>query len=223
MVDDSFIREVDEQIRQDRAQELWAKYGYYVIALAVLIVVATGAYRGWEYYRESQVAAAGDAYMAAVDEFASGDRQAAIDALESVKENGFGEYPVLAEMRIAAGLAEGGHKATAIQRYDAIASDESYDPLFREIADLKAGLLAVDTEDYAAVEKRLSGLAETGRPFRHSAREALAIASIKAGNLQKAYEWLSPLAADSETPQGVRSRAQTMISYLAGRGIPSAG
>ena len=48
MSDDSFIREVDEELRSDRVQEFWNKYGKLVIGVAVAIVVVTGGYRFYE-------------------------------------------------------------------------------------------------------------------------------------------------------------------------------
>ena len=36
--------EVDEELRRDRAEKLWKKYGAYVMGAAVAIVVAAGAY-----------------------------------------------------------------------------------------------------------------------------------------------------------------------------------
>ena len=66
MSDDSFIREVDEELRSDRVQEFWDKYGKLVIGVAVAIVVVTGGYRFYEYYTGQQAAEAGDAFMEAV-------------------------------------------------------------------------------------------------------------------------------------------------------------
>lgn len=40
------FREIDEEIRQDRALAVWNKYQNVIIAVAVLIVVAAG---GWKF------------------------------------------------------------------------------------------------------------------------------------------------------------------------------
>lgn len=220
---DSFIREVDEQIRQDRARDLWSKYGKFIVAAAVLIVLATAASVIWNQYRENQIAAAGDAYIDALDLAERDPPETAIEALDEIAQNGSGAYPALAQLRIAAERLESGDKQAAMEGFEAVADNAETPDAFREIARLRAGLIAVDLEDYASVETRLSELAGPGRAFRHSAREALAIAAIKAEDYQKAYEWIEPVVNDSTAPQGVRQRAQTMVDYLAGRGIPAAG
>ena len=44
------IREVDEELRRERMMKLWERYGIYVVAVAVLVVVAVGGWRVWEWY-----------------------------------------------------------------------------------------------------------------------------------------------------------------------------
>lgn len=219
MADDSFIREVDEQIRQDRARDLWSRYGRIIIALAVLVVVATAALRGWDYYSASQAEAAGDRWLEAIELSNGGNHDAALEALEEVVASGVGQYPALARMRMASEMAAKGEAAEAMAAFDAIAADGAYDQVFRDMARLRAGLLAVDTESLEAVRARLEPLAGPGASFRHSAREAVGIAAIKAGELLIAHDQFSAIANDAGAASGVRDRAALMLDYLAGRGV----
>ena len=50
MSDDSFIREVEEELRSDRLKKVWNQFGAFIIGAAIVIVVATAAWRGSEYY-----------------------------------------------------------------------------------------------------------------------------------------------------------------------------
>ena len=221
--DDTFIREVDEQMRQDRAQELWSKYGNFVIAGAVAIVLATAGYRAWEYYTDKQLAGYGDRFMSAIELSGQGQHDEAVSALEALAADGGGSYPKLARLRIAAERAASGDKAEALKAYDAVAGDGSALPVLREIARLQAGLLAVDLEGFSEVENRLSDLAAAGNPLRHSAREALAVAALKAGEDQKALEWLTRIVEDSEAAGGVQNRARLLLDHLAGKGVTAEG
>ncbi len=38
--------EIDEDLKRDRAQELWARYGKFVIAAAAAVVLAVGSLQG---------------------------------------------------------------------------------------------------------------------------------------------------------------------------------
>ena len=60
------FREVDEEIRHERYKRLWDRFGPYLIAVALLIVVGTAAYRGWVYWRETEAQASGDVFVQAV-------------------------------------------------------------------------------------------------------------------------------------------------------------
>ncbi len=54
------FREVDEDIRHEKYRRLWDRFGSWVIAVAVLIVVGTGGYRGWLYWQDTQSQSAGE-------------------------------------------------------------------------------------------------------------------------------------------------------------------
>ncbi len=45
------FREVDEEVRRDKAAEFWKKYQNWIIGAAVLIILATGGWRYIEYQR----------------------------------------------------------------------------------------------------------------------------------------------------------------------------
>ena len=57
--------EVDEEVRRERLQKLWNQYGYYFIAACVLLVVAVGGWRTYEWYEAKKAAEAGSAFQAA--------------------------------------------------------------------------------------------------------------------------------------------------------------
>lgn len=219
MSDDSFIREVDEELRSDKAQQFWDRYKYFVIAGAVAIVAITAGYRGWDYYTKSIAAASGDRFMAAVDLSNDGKHDDAIKKLEELAIDGSGQYPALAKLRIASEFATRGDEKLAIESYDKVASDGSINPSMKIIAQLRAGLLAVDNNDLADVIKRLQPLAGPGLPFRHLAREGLGLANYKAGKMEKAVEWFDAIVSDAESDTNIRGRANIMLDLLAGQGI----
>lgn len=222
MSDDSFIREVDEQLREDNAKVLWDKYGKILMSVAIAVVVLTALYRGWVYYKDSQAATSGDAYIEAVNLSNDGKHDESIAALQKLGKEGSGQYPALARMRIAGELAGKGDNEAALKEFDAIAADTSFDEDFRQIAKLRAGILAVDSQDYSSVSARLKPLAQAGLPFRHAAREALGLSAMKDNKLQEAYNWFTQIVSDLQATQGVRSRATMMLDVLAGKGISSA-
>lgn len=219
MSDDSFIREVDEEMRQDQLRNLWSRFGNYLIAVAVLVVLVTAGYRGWEYYTTKRAAESGDRFLSAVELADEANHEQALEMLNALSEDGAGQYPQLARLRIAGELARQGKPQEAIEAFDKVADDGSVNEILRDIARLRAGLLAVDLVSYEEVSARLEPLAAGGEPHRALAREGLGLAALKAGDPQMAEKWFSQIAEDSAAGAGVKGRASVMLELLAGRGV----
>lgn len=222
MEDDQFIREVNQEMRQDRMEGLWKKYKWVIMGVAVLIVVVTAASRGWESYSASQSAASGDKFMAAIALSNDGKHDEAIKNLEELSTSGSGQYPALAQLRIASEVAKRGDVSEAVAAFDKIAADSSFNSTLQSVAQLRAGLLLVDSGSMEDVTKRLGDLAEGGEPFRHSAREGLGLAAWKANKLPDAYKWFQAILDDAQSTAGTRSRADVMLKLLAGKGVTKA-
>jgi hypothetical protein len=216
------FREVDEDLRREQLRKLWDRFGPYVIGLAVLIVVATAGYRGWEYWKLRQAQASGDRFIAALQLSDQGKHDQAITALQALEKNGSGEYPVLAAFRIAAEKAAAGDDTGAIAEYDAIAARGGISDDIRTLARLRAALLVVDNGDFADLKKRIGDLAAVGDPWRHSARELLGLGAWRAGDLATAKSYFDEIDKDQETPADLRQRAQLMLALIAAAETPSA-
>ena len=219
MSDDSFIREVDEELRSDQFKGFWDKYKWLVIGVAVGIVAITAGYRGWISYIEKVAGESGDQFLEAVELSNDGKHDEAVAILEKLGADGAGEYPALAQIRLAAEFAKQGDVDKAIDAFDSIAGDSGFDETLRNVARLRAGLLLVDHGSYDEVTGKLQSMANTGQPFRHSAREGLGLSAWKHKKYPDALRWFTAIAEDAQAPGGIRSRARLMLELLAGKGI----
>lgn len=221
MSDDIFIREVNEEIRQDKAKALWDRFGPIVLGLAIVIVVGTAAWVGYEYWREGRSGDAGDAFAQALALATEGKNDEALAALEKLEADGHGAYPVLARLRSATVLAAKGDLAAAVAAFDAVAADGSIPMSIRDMARLRAGYMLVDTGSYADVSQRVAQLSSETNPLRSSAREALGLSAWKEGKGSDALKQFEQIAADDSAPRGTRERAATMIELIRGSGVTS--
>lgn len=219
MSDDSFMREVEEELRSDKISSFWKKYKFFVIGGAVAIVVATAGYRFYDAYSQGVAGESGDQFLSAIELSNEGNHDEAIAKLEALSQDGAGQYPALAKIRLAAELARKGDPESAIEAFDVIANDTGFDETLRNVARLRAGLLLVDHGTYDQVSDRLQNMSETGKSFRHSAREGLGLSAWKQGNYEDALVWFQAIADDQGTPNGVRARAGVMLELLAGKGF----
>lgn len=218
MSDDSFIREVDEELRHDKFNALWQRYGLWLIAAAVLVVVGTAAFRGYDYWIETRANSSGDAFLQALTLANEGKSDEALTALESLQKDGYGSYPLLARMRAATVLAEKGNLEGAVTEFDAVAADGSIAQAIRDMARLRASLLLVDHGSYSDVASRAEILAVDGNALRHSAREAMGLAAWKEGKFEDALRLFEQINDDTEAPRNLRQRASLMAELIRGAG-----
>lgn len=218
MSDESFLREVEEELRSDKLKAFWKRYALFIIGGAVLIVLIVAANEAWKWWRDSSAAGASEQYYAAISLADRGDltgAEAALDAIAAESPDGYG---ILARFRAASLLAEQGDPQAAISAYDALSS--SLDEVrLRELALILGAYLAVDHLDVAGVEGRAGALTGEESPLRNQAREALGLAYFKAGDLEAARSNFELIAADPAAGQDMQLRAYVYLEQLASAGV----
>ena len=205
--------EVDEDVRRDQLKKIWDKYSIYIVAAALLVVAAVGGWRGYQYLEAKKAAEAGAAFDHAVelsDQDKHAEAEAAFNSLAATAPSG---YRMLARLRAAAELASHDQPA-AVKLYDDISADRSIGASERELAKVRAAGLLLETAGYPAILERLEAAAAPEATFRHTARELLALSAWRANDTTAARKWLDLIANDSDTPQGMRSRAEALQALL---------
>jgi len=214
---DILIQEVDEDLRREQYLKLWKRYGVYAIAGVVAVVVIVAGWQGWQGWQRDQRDKAAQHYAAALALVEAGKTKDAEDALAKIAAEGNG-FAVLAGMRRAALLSDGGDIKGAVAAYDQIAASGAPE-LLRGLATVKEGLLALGAPadagvDAAAVESKIGALALVGSPWYYEANELLALFARKKGDNPHAIELFKRLADDAQAPQGIRARATEMLASL---------
>ena len=214
MSDDSFFREVNEEIRQDRVKALWTRFGAYILAAIAIVLLATIAVVAWDRYEASLASASGDRYLAALKLAQSGKPDEAVTQLRTIADNGYGAYPDLARMSIGAVLADEKKPAEAVAVFDKVANDPGAPQPMRDMASIRAAYILVDTGSLAEVRDRVERLSGDSEPLRFPAREAIALAAWKAGDTDTAKPLFQKLVDDQGTPNGIRTRARVMLDLI---------
>ena len=209
------FKEVEEDLRRDQAEQAWKKYGRYVIALAVAVVVATAGYQAWTWWDREQRAEASETYAAALVLLERGDSQAAGEAFRQIAGEG-GGYATLAAFSQARLAAESGDTAAAVAIWDRLAADASAGPGLRGMATLLAVMHQMDEGDPDDLERRLSVLTLSGDGFRPLALELSAVLAMRGGDLERAKTLYAQVADDLAAPQALRQRASQMLQALGG-------
>jgi hypothetical protein len=207
--DESLFREVDEEVRREQAKKLWDRYGTYLVAVSLAVIVGVAGWKGWQYWQLSRSQAAAKVYFQGAD--AAGPRDS---DLQELARTGPAGYALLARFSLAGELAKTGKRDEAVKAYEAIAADRSVPQAFREAATIRAAYLLADTASSADLKARLADLDKPDSVWRLPIKEIYALAAWREGRYQDAYRLVGEIAADPAAPQGMRQRAQIMAAVL---------
>jgi hypothetical protein len=210
VTDESLIREVDEEVRQDEYKKIWDRYGTLITAAAVAVVLAVGGFEGWKYFQKKQSEEASVVFLDAVKKAQDGKTDDALAAFAAVKHSGFAQ---LAKLHEAALVGEK-DPAKAISIYDAVAADASVDRSLADLAAIRSAYLKVDTATPEELEVALSKFNDEKSSWRHAAREIIGLAAWRTKEFSIADRYMNALFADPETPDAMRQRAQAMIQLI---------
>lgn len=211
------FHEVDEEVRREQLKKLWERYSLLIIAIAVLIVAGIAGWRGYEYWLAKKAAAAGAAFESAVTLSEQGKHAEAEAAFGKIVTDAPAGYRVLARFRAAAELAQT-KSADAVKAYDDLANDGTLGQTWQDLAALRAGMLLVDSAPLADMQRRLDPMTEPSRPFRHTARELLALSAWRNHDLTAARRYIDMVVNDPESPAGARARIDVLAALIAANG-----
>jgi hypothetical protein len=207
------FQEVEEDLRRDKAAQLWRRYGTYVLVAALAIVAGTAAYVWWKQHVAARQLAEGNAFAAAAQLQDEDKAREAADAFAALAAKSADGYAMLARLRQAALLADNGDPGAAVKVYDDVARDAS-DPVIRDLAALQSVALSLDQADPAELKARLDPLTESGSAWRYSALQLSAMLALRTGDKAHAREVLTVLKGDPGAPSGIRQRAAELLDSL---------
>jgi hypothetical protein len=210
-----FIREVDEEYRRDRIMAIWKRYSGVIVGVIVLVVAGVGGWRYWQHVERQRAEAAAVRYEEAVRIAREGKSDEAEQRLEALAQEAPPGYQILSRFRLAAEQGRQNPEEGA-KAYDALAADGGVEPVMQDLARLRAAMLRIDLADSTTVQPSLERLATPTNVWRHTARELLGLSALKRGDYDAAGRWFDQIAADRDTPQGLRSRLELYTSLVAG-------
>jgi hypothetical protein len=209
---DSFIDEVNDEVRRDRLYGMLRRYGWIAVVLIVL-VVGGAAYNEWQKAQtRAQAEALGDAMLNALKLNDSAERAAAFSEIET------GQPSARAVLNFLTATEEyaAGDAAEGAARLQEVANNNDVPLIYRQIASFKLlgqGAATMSVEDRRA---GYEALIQPGVPLRLLATEQLAMIDIETGDTDAAIARLKSILDDSEVTPDLQQRALQVIVALGG-------
>ncbi|MBX9728931.1 MAG: tetratricopeptide repeat protein [Sphingopyxis sp.] len=211
---DTFMREVDDAVREDRLRTFFADYGKAVIALVIVGLAALGGWLYWDHHQGRQAGALGAQLNTAIDALGQGRPNAAATGVDSLAKGDDPAYAALALMVQGNAAAAGGDMRTAAARFAAVSANADVPQALRDAALLREILAQYDTMQPATVIARLRHLVAEPGPAFASAAELTALAELKRGNEAAAGALFKRIAESDDAPESLKSRAVQMAGML---------
>ena len=211
---EAFLREVDENLRRDRAQAMARRFGPLVIGGILLLLAAIGGWMYWQDRHAKATAIDSETLSSAMNDIAARKDAAAAPKLDQLARSSSDGIAIEAKLTQAALAITAGKTASAIAIYRAIADDRSAAQPFRDIANLRLTTMEFDSIKPEEVISRLEPLAKPGGPWFGSAGELTGMAMIKMGRKAEAGHLFASIAADKNVPESIRGRAVPLAGTL---------
>ena len=144
-------------------------------------------------------------------------RATALAAIDAPDAGGQAVVDLLAAAELGTANAD-----EAANRLLTVADREGIEPVYRQLATLKAVALPDSGLSLEDRRNRLEGLALSGGLVRLLAEEQLAMIEIETGETSAAIDRLTKVAQDAQATAGLRRRASQVIVALGGD-LPKSG
>jgi hypothetical protein len=213
-ISETFLREVDENLRRDRLRDFSKRYGGWLVAAVVLFLGASG---GWIWWQQHQVQRSGQQVEQLGEVYrniGSGNTKNAAQQLDALSKSGRKAVGASAAFARAALAIQENDLKLATAKYRELANDSSLPKAYREIALLRQTALEFDQIQPQEVIARLEPLAKPGSPWFGTAGEMTAVALIKQGKRAEAGRLFAAIAKDKSVSEPMRDRSVQIAGSL---------
>jgi hypothetical protein len=211
---ESFVREVDDNLRRDQTAEFAKRYGGLIAGAVVLFLLAVAAYLYWQNQQQKKAEAATEQLATTLQDLGAGKSQGAPATLETLGRSDADGVRATAGLTRAALALQQNDRKLASSVYAELAADSGLPKPYRDLATVRGTALEFDALKPDEVIARLQPLAVAGEPFFGSAGEMVGMALLAKGQKAAAAQLFAKIAADKGAPASLRARAVQVAGSL---------
>ena len=206
------FHEVEEEVRQERLQKWWKKYGDFVIAGVSVVVIGVAGYKLWQHYQQQQQVKAASQFQSAQMISQAGQSDLAAQAYANIAKKAPSGYALVAQLAQADELLSSGHTNEAVALYRKLADNDKAG--LGQVARMRAAWAQADSLSTADLKTWLAPLTDGKSQWRFMAGELLAYRAMRDGNPAQSLAAYKALAADKDAPPSLRQRADAMATFI---------
>jgi hypothetical protein len=202
-ISDTFVKEVDENLRRDQIRDFFKANGTWLIIGLIVFLAACGGLIWYQQHRVQRSEGEVEQLAQIYKDIGVGNTAKVPQQLDELSQSGSDGVRASALFtRAAFAIAQ-----TAIATYKKIHDDSSLPDPYRDAALVRETALEFDDLKPDQVIAQLEPLTKPGNPWFGSAGEMTALAMIKQGKTQQAGQLFASIAKDKSVPEPIRNRA----------------
>jgi hypothetical protein len=207
----NIFNEVDEDIRKERYQNLWSKYGKYIIGFLVLIVTIFSLTQYLQSKNTSDNKKILDTYFTAIESIEKNQLDLADQNLKTVYNEKNKTLAAVSSIKLSQVYLEDNQKNQALSLLKDIYSNNSLDSIYRELALYKYIMINFENIEVSNIENMISLIENNNSEFNLYFQEMIGIKHLTLGNTKKANSIFTNLSLDENTPFDLRMRLDKLI------------
>lgn len=211
---ETFLKEVDEELRREQTLRFFRRYGWWIGALFVAILGGVAGWMWWQEHQRAEIGQQGEQLTAALDSLEAGNRNAAAPKLAELSNSPIVGYRVAALFAKANSETAANNVPAAVATLRGIAGNTDFDEVYRQAATVRQTQLEFDALPPQQVVQRLRPLAAPNSPWLGTAGEMLGVAYLKLHRPDLAGPVFAAIGRDHNLPDSIRTRAVQMAGSL---------
>ncbi len=205
------LRQVDEELRQDRLLNLWRRYRIYLIGGLILLIGSVLGYQINKSLNKSFYENEVEKYINTLDLI---DFNQTIEGLNRIDNSNQLLISGIAQIKIAKLLMENGKMQESKSKLLEIINEGKVDPIINDLAIyfyLMSNLNDISIEE---INIYLGSNKSENSTFKYLFKETIAIKHLLAGNIKQAKERFDELINDENAPRDIIIRAAKFLDTI---------
>ncbi len=205
------LRQVDEELRQDRLLKLWRRYRVYLIGGLLLFIGSVLGYQVYKSVNQSFYEDEVEKYISTSDLV---DFEQTIENLDKIKNSNQLLISGISKIKIATILMENGRTQESKSKLLEIINDGKVDTLVTDLAIYFYLMSNLNELPIDEINTYLTNNKLENSSFKYLFKETLAIKNLLAGNIKLSQEKFDQLINDQNTPRDIVIRATKFLDTI---------
>lgn len=212
--EDAFIREIDEELKNEKLKKIWDKYGLFIIIFIIAAISAAVSFETFKSWNEKRNQEFSDTYAYALNLQNQGRYAEAMEVLDKLQKSKKAIYSDIAEIQMANIMVEQNKIEEAIAVLENVVKDKDFNPQMKEIATIKLASYKLDYAPSEEIQEMLTPLVRQNGVWTNIAKEMLAMLAVRDGDLDRAKTLYQEISVAANTPESLKARAQDTLNVI---------